>query len=98
MGIAAEYECVLKAQGRENANIPPIRMLDDDERRHLIDDLKAKWDQINILYQKTTHWTTPDTIGRVTRKEKYEAQLAQIEKDIEKLNKKNVYVDERGSI
>ena len=33
-----------------------------------------------------------DTIGKVKRKEMYEAQLAQIEKDIEKLSKKVVYV------
>lgn len=96
--IAAEYECVLQAQRREDAKIPPIRMLDDDEKRHLIDDLKTKWDQINALYQKTSHWTTLDTIGKLRRKEKYEAELSQIEKDMEKLNKKNVYVDERASI
>ena len=35
-----------------------------------------------------------DTIGKVKRKEMYEAQLAQIEKDIEKLSKKVVYVME----
>ena len=35
-----------------------------------------------------------DTIGKVKRKEMYEAQLAQIEKDIEKLSKKQVYVTE----
>ena len=33
-----------------------------------------------------------DTIGKVKRKEMYEAQLAQIEKDIEKLSKKQVYL------
>ena len=33
-----------------------------------------------------------DTIGKVKRKEQYEAQLAQIEKDIEKLQKPIVYV------
>lgn len=33
-----------------------------------------------------------DTIGKVKRKEMYEAQLAQIEKDIEKLSKKVIYV------
>jgi hypothetical protein len=33
-----------------------------------------------------------DTIGKVKRKEMYEAQLAQIEKDIEKLSRKVILV------
>merc|ERR1712224_816964 len=48
----------------------------------------------NTDYQATTHLTKLDTIGKVRRKEKYEAELTQIEKDIEKLNRKHIYVDQ----
>jgi len=32
-------------------------------------------------------------VGKVKRKEKWEAELSQIEKDIEKLNRQNIAVD-----
>ena len=43
--------------------------------------------------QATTPITLMDSIGKKTRKEKYEAMLALIEKDIEKLNKQQIIVD-----
>jgi len=70
------------------------RVLTDDEKHQLILGLKAKWEAVNTDYQATTHLTKLDTIGKVKRKEKYEAELQQIEKDIEKLNRKNIYVDQ----
>ena len=56
--------------------------------------LKLKWDDVNKLYQASSVLSLEslDMIGKVKRKEQYEAQLAQIEKDIEKLSKKSVYV------
>jgi len=56
--------------------------------------LRTQWDEINVAYQKTSvlNLNSLDTIGKVKRKEQYEAQLAQIERDIEKLSKKVVYV------
>ena len=76
-----------------------MKLLGEEERLQLIDDLKAKWDKVNVTYQQSSvlSLASLDTIGKVKRKEMYEAQLAQIEKDIEKLSKKYVYVkDEDG--
>jgi hypothetical protein len=49
---------------------------------------------VNSMYQQSSvlSLASLDTIGKVKRKEMYEAQLAQIEKDIEKLSKKQVYI------
>merc|ERR1719191_513967 len=92
--INAEYEYIrqLQAQEDEQRNAQS-RLLSDDEKYGLIMGLKAKWEQVNTDYQATTHLTKLDTIGKVKRKEKYEAELSQIEKDIEKLNRKHIYVD-----
>lgn len=59
-----------------------------------MDSLKGKWDEVNGTYQKSSvlSLASLDTIGKVKRKEMYEAQLAQIERDIEKLSKDQVYV------
>merc|ERR1719171_1697277 len=92
--IDAEYEYIrqLQAQEEEQRN-SNSRLLGDEEKHNLIQGLKAKWEQINTDYQAITHLTVLDTMGKIRRKEKYEAELAQTEKDIEKLNRKNIYVD-----
>ncbi|KAL1511052.1 hypothetical protein AB1Y20_005876 [Prymnesium parvum] len=83
-------------QQQQDASVIPagMRLLPDEERLKLIDELKAKWDSVNSTYQQSSvlSLASLDTIGKVKRKEMYEAQLAQIEKDIEKLSKKFVYV------
>jgi hypothetical protein len=93
--INAEYEYIrqLQSQEEESRN-GQSKMLSDEDKYNLILGLKAKWEQVNTDYQATTHLTKLDTIGKVKRKETYEAQLSQIEKDIEKLNRKNIYVDQ----
>jgi len=80
-------------QQREDASRSLVQALSEDERAKLIHGLKAKWEQVNTEYQATTHLTKLDTIGKTKRKEKYEAELSQIEKDIERLNRKNILVD-----
>jgi len=82
----------LQRQQAEMVN-SQVKPLSEDERVVLINGLKAKWEQVNTEYQATTHITKLDTIGKTKRKEKYEAELSQIEKDIEKLNRKNILVD-----
>merc|ERR1712224_1198264 len=79
---------------QEAANRSQVRPLSDAEREDMICGLKAKWEQINTDYQATTHLTKLDTIGKVKRKEKFEAELSQIEKDIERLSRKNIMVDQ----
>merc|ERR1711904_49748 len=92
--IDAEYEYIrqLQAQEEEQRN-SQTRLLSDEEKQGLMMGLKAKWEAINTEYQAITHLTVLDTMGKIRRKEKYEAELAQTEKDIEKLNKKHIYVD-----
>jgi len=68
-------------------------MLSDEELRILRDGLKRKWDIVNKEYQSITHISTLDTIGLKRKKEDCERELAQIEKDLEKLNKAYIFVD-----
>lgn len=92
--IQAEYDYIQQLQQQqEDANRSQVRGLDEAERQQLIDGLKAKWEQVNTEYQGTTHITKLDTFGKIKRKEKSEAELAQIEKDIERLNRTNILVD-----
>lgn len=92
--INDEFEYIKQLQQQqEDANRSQVRPLDETERLNLIEGLKARWEQANTEYQATTHLTKLDTIGKTKRKEKYEAELSQIEKDLEKLNRKNIMVD-----
>lgn len=91
--IEAEYEYIRQLQEQEEEErASMLRPMPEDHRLELIAGLKAKWEQVNTEYQATTHLTVLDTTGKVARKEKYEATLSQIEKDIEKLNRKNISV------
>lgn len=93
--IAQEYDYIRTMQEAEVDAAPAgMRKLEEGEREGLVRQLKGKWDEINVAYQKTSvlNLNSLDTIGKVKRKEQYEAQLAQIERDIEKLSKKVVYV------
>lgn len=91
--IQAEYDYINQLHQAQFEAQQQVKGMDENERLELIDKLKAKWEQVNTLYQGATHLTTLDTKGKIKRKESYEAQLAQIEKDIEKLSKKNIAVD-----
>jgi len=93
--IEDEYEYIRKMQQQEEVGRSSVRELDEDERLQLIDGLKTRWEKINTDYQAGTHLTKLDTIGKIKRKEKHEAELTQIEKDIERLNRKTIIIDER---
>jgi len=91
--IQAEYDYIARMQAaEEEALASGVRPLEDAERESLIQGLKAKWEAVNTDYQGQTHLTKLDTHGKTYRKEKNEAQLSQIEKDIEKLNRKNIMI------
>merc|ERR1712139_582931 len=93
--IEAEYDYIRQLQQQEEeARNSAVRQMTDEERQGLIEGLKAKWEQVNTDYQATTHLTKLDTIGKVKRKEMFESQLSQIEKDIERLNRKQILVDQ----
>jgi len=86
----SEYIRQLKVMERQSDN--QARELSEPERQKLVDGLKAKWELVNTEYQATTHITDLDTQGKVKRKAKWEAELTQIEKDIEKLSRKTILV------
>jgi len=91
--INAEYDYIamLQQQEDEEAN-SQMRPMAEDERLQLITGLKAKWESVNTDYQAQTHLTILDTAGKMAGKERNEASLSQIEKDIEKLNRRNILV------
>ena len=65
------------------------REMGDDERAELLDALKRKWDTVNDKYQVISHRkisTSNSTKGEIRWKETCEAQMSQLEKDIEKLS------------
>jgi len=93
--IDAEYNYIASLQQAEHeANQSAVQSLSEEERFGLIEGLKSRWEQVNTEYQAGTHITKLDTIGKVKRKEKYEAELSQIEKDIVRLNRRNILVDQ----
>jgi len=94
--INDEYEYIKSMQQQQDDGPAGMRLMAEEERQELIVALKKKWDQVNKTYQGSSvlSLASLDTIGKVKRKEMYEAQLSQIEKDIEKLSKKAVYVAE----
>merc|ERR1712188_51452 len=68
------------------------RMLSEGERVAMLNGLKTNWDRINKAYQTLSF--TLDTPAKKQRKEEFEAQLEQLERDIERLSKRNVFVDQ----
>eukprot|EP01040_Poterioochromonas_malhamensis_P012141 gene12141-13277_t len=70
--------------------------LTEDERLQLLDELKTKWDHVNAKYQRTTHLVKLDTTGQVRRKEQMESELAQLEHDIERLQRASSVLVRQG--
>merc|ERR1711934_1301786 len=58
------------------------RMLSEGERIEMLNGLKTNWDRINKAYQTLSF--TLDTPAKKQRKEEFEAQLEQLERDIER--------------
>ena len=72
-----------------------VKLLSGEERSHIVRQLKAKWDSVNEQYQKssTLDLKKLDTMGKVRRKEQYEAELQQLESYIDRLaSKRHVFV------
>merc|ERR1719313_129061 len=68
------------------------RMLANDEKMEMLNGLKTNWDRINKAYQTLSF--TLDTPAKKQRKEEFEAQLEQIEREIEKLSKGTLFIEE----
>ena len=75
-----------KLNGNREPNLEYSEM-DDNERIELLSILQKKWDDVNRNYQKICHRVTMETPGDIRRKESQEAELKQLEMDIEKLSK-----------
>ena len=70
------------------------RIMPESERKSLVKSLKEKWERVNSDYQHITHMTVLDTLSKVRRKEMFEKELAQIEKDMDLLERKeDIYID-----
>ncbi len=64
-----------------------FRPMPEEERLRLVDELKAKWDDLNSQYQRMAHMVVMDTAGKVQRKERLDKELRKIEAAIDKLDK-----------
>jgi len=86
-------ENYMRAQsGPEDNGGEAGEQLHEGEVDELVDALKTKWDVVNAKYQKMCHMVKLDTIGKVRRKEAMENELLQLEKDVEKLEGRDVVV------
>jgi len=92
--IKEEYDLLdsMNQQQHELQQDSSIQVLPEEERLAMLAGLKANWERINKEYQTLSF--TLDTPAKRKRKEAYEAQLEQIEKDIEKLNRKYIFVSQ----
>eukprot|EP00455_Lapot_gusevi_P046163 TRINITY_DN6032_c0_g2_i1.p1 TRINITY_DN6032_c0_g2~~TRINITY_DN6032_c0_g2_i1.p1 ORF type:complete len:290 (-),score=47.78 TRINITY_DN6032_c0_g2_i1:137-946(-) len=92
--IEEEYKTIRAAQQTDETDPshPKMRLLSEEERVELLTSLKKKWEKTNQEYQAMTHIVKLDTVGKVRRKEQYESTLAQLEKDIERVDRRYVYV------
>jgi len=94
--VTAEKEAIRRMMDSEKEEEAKrqqkMRVLGDGEKAELLGSLKKKWDSINKEYQGMTHMTALDTFTKIRRKEQFESQLAELEKSIEKLSKKVVFV------
>jgi hypothetical protein len=71
-----------------------VAKLDPEERAQLIHHLKVKWSSVNTAYQKIP--LTLDSLLKKKRKEVYEQQLSEIEKDIRLLEQGEVILVMEG--
>merc|ERR1712054_28369 len=96
--IQDEYNYIMQMQEAaveemEDEGYGRTRILSENERIEVLNGLKTNWDRINKAYQTLSF--TLDTPAKKQRKEEFEAQLEQLERDIERLSKKNVFVEEQ---
>eukprot|EP00741_Cyanophora_paradoxa_P000150 tig00000057_g145.t1 len=89
--IAEEYEYIRNVQdAHERAGQPRFRVLAEDEKREVLSGLKQRWEVLNRQFQ--TLPVVLDTVSKKKRKEDLEAELANIEKDIQRMSKEVVVV------
>ena len=85
--IQDEYNYIMQMQEAANEEMDDegygrTRMLSEQERIEMLNGMKTNWDRINKAYQTLSF--TLDTPAKKQRKEEFEAQLEQLERDIER--------------
>merc|ERR1711912_146427 len=91
--IMQMQEAAVEEMGDETGEGGRTRMLSENERLEMLNGLKTNWDRINKAYQTLSF--TLDTPATKQRKEEFEAQLEQIERDIERLSKHTIFVEQQ---
>ncbi|CAK74417.1 unnamed protein product (macronuclear) [Paramecium tetraurelia] len=69
-----------------------FKLLSESELHEIRKGLKQRYDLINFEYQKYSHHKKFDNVSLRRKQEQYERELDQLEKDMEKVNKSQVYV------
>jgi len=89
--IAAENTAVASMRDSQaSSQVNRLQPITDDERSQLLNGLKKKWEECHKQYQKLTF--NIDTNAKVQKKEGLEVEMERIEKAMQKLSKKNVFV------
>ncbi|KAK1747742.1 enkurin domain-containing protein [Skeletonema marinoi] len=78
---------VAEQNGNPSEEDDHAEMMDEGERRELINKLKQRWDTVNASYHKMAHKAVFDTPSEVKRKASQEDELKQLENDIEMLSR-----------
>ncbi|CAD8068991.1 unnamed protein product [Paramecium primaurelia] len=70
-----------------------LQLLQEEELQQIREGLKQRYDEVNKQYQQYTHLKKFDTVGLKRRKEQFEKELIQLEKDMDKMKKQYVFVE-----
>ena len=79
-----EYDTYIKERMRQGA----MKQLTDEERQNIIGGLKKNWEELHHQYQGLSVVT--DTTPKKNRKERMEAEMKQLERDIELMERHKV--------
>ena len=94
--IRSEQEVIdrhVREKIEENKEAEPECVpMEEEERLRLLGALKGRWDKINHNYQKISHRVAIE-YGDIKRKEAQEAELGQLEKDMEQLSRVPVMIE-----
>eukprot|EP01012_Entosiphon_sulcatum_P054092 TRINITY_DN7460_c0_g1_i1.p1 TRINITY_DN7460_c0_g1~~TRINITY_DN7460_c0_g1_i1.p1 ORF type:complete len:280 (-),score=48.30 TRINITY_DN7460_c0_g1_i1:105-944(-) len=72
------------------------RLLSEEEKYEMLQDLKHKWDEAHRQYQSLTF--NIDTFSKVERKERLEVEMEVMEKNMHKLHKKHTFIKADGTL
>jgi hypothetical protein len=90
--IESEYNLIREMKEQKERDEKKM-LLSEDEANLLRAGLTKKLELLKNAYSSYTHKAKLDTIKQKTKKELLEKEMQIIEKDISKLNKKNIYID-----